>query len=102
MHHAAYHFIKALGIPSLTKTRRKTSWGGADDENPNGVIQAEDNKEEDKADIDTSMDIDASTDDAEAMAATMVVDFDPGDTLGKIMALVSQLRASSEIVHDYL
>ena len=102
MHRAAYHFIKALGIPSLTKTRRKTSQGSADDENPNGVIQAKDNEGEDEADINTSIDIDASADDAEAMEATMVVNFDPGDTLGKIMALVNQLRVSSEIVHEYL
>ena len=66
------------------------------------MIQAKDNEGEDEADIDTSMDIDTSADDAEAMEATMVVDFDPGDTLGKIMALVNQLRMSSEIVREYL
>jgi hypothetical protein len=99
MHRAAYHFIKALGIPTLTKTKRKTSQGSAGAENTNGDDVEE---EEDEADIDTSLEIDASPDDAEAMAGTMVVDFEPGDTLGKLMAFVNQVRMSSEIVRDYL
>jgi hypothetical protein len=99
MHRAAYHFIKALGIPTLTKTKRKTSQGSAGAENTNGDDVEE---EEDEADIDTSLEIDASPDDAEAMACTMVVDFEPGDTLGKLMAFVNQVHMSSEIVHDYL
>jgi hypothetical protein len=97
MHRAAYHFIKALGIPTLTKTKRKTSQESAADENANG-----DEGEEDEADIDTSLEIDASADDAEAMAATIVVDFEPGDTLGKLMAFVNQVRVSSDIVREYL
>jgi hypothetical protein len=99
MHRAAYHFIKVLGIPTLTKTKRKTSQGSAGAENTNGDDVEE---EEDEADIDTSLEIDASPDDAEAMAGTMVVDFEPGDTLGKLMAFVNQVRMSSEIVRDYL
>src|SRR6266545_4791907 len=97
MHRAAYHFIKALGIPTLMKTKCKTSQESAADENTNG-----DEGEEDEADIDTSLEIDASADDAEAMAATMVVDFEPGDTLGKLMAFVNQVRMSSDIVREYL
>jgi hypothetical protein len=39
--------------------------------------------DEDDANIDTSMDVDASTDDAEAMAETLVLNFEPGDTISK-------------------
>jgi hypothetical protein len=95
MHRAAYHFIKALGIPSTTKIKRKLHQSdGQEDEG-----EAE---EEEEDDIDVSMAIEADTDDAEAMAATTVVDFDPGDTLGKLMAFVNQVRMSSEEVRDYL
>ena len=57
--------------------------------------------DEDEA-IDVSMAIEADADDLEAMAATMVVDYHPGDTLGKLMALVNQLRMSSEGTREYL
>jgi len=36
------------------------------------------------------------------MAATTIVDFDPGDTLGKTLALVNQIRMSSYGVREYL
>jgi hypothetical protein len=76
MHCVAYHFIKALGIPSLTKTKRKlTKKGGAEDDNEDNDADGED-----EADIDVSMDIEASPDDAEAIAATTVIDYDPSDT----------------------
>jgi hypothetical protein len=45
-----------------------------------------------------SLEIDASPNDVEAMVATMVVDFEPGDTLGKLMAFVNQVHMSSEII----
>lgn len=87
MHRAAYHFIKALSIPSIARKRQQT--GGAEDG-------------DDKADIDVSMDIEASADDVEAMAETLIVDFDLGDTIGKILAFVNQVRVSSEGVREYL
>src|SRR5258708_39847894 len=99
MHRAAYHFIKALGISSITKRKQKgrakvKEW---DDDNDG----ADDSDEEDEADVDVSMDIEASADDAEAMADTMMVDFELGDTLGKLLAFVNQVRVSCERVREY-
>lgn len=64
MHRAAYHFIKALGVPSLMKTKRKlTRKGGAEDEEDNEADGQDDEGEgedKDKADIDVSLDVEAS------------------------------------------
>jgi hypothetical protein len=62
MHRAAYHFIKALGIPTLTKTKHKTSKGSAGTENTKANIDDREalndgEEEEDEADIDTSLEI---------------------------------------------
>ena len=48
--------------------------------------------------FDISMAIEADADNPEAMAAITIVDFDPGHTLGKLMAFVNQLRMSSELI----
>ena len=107
MHRAAFHFIKALGVPSrVTRTgkhkhSRKT--GKSADEDNDAEDNAEDNDgDEENDDIGISMDVDASADDVEAMAETLIVDFEPGDTLGKLLAFVNQLRMSSEDVREYL
>jgi hypothetical protein len=90
MHRAAYHFIKALGVSSLTRKSQRKHGANLDGD------------EEDEADVDVSMNIEASADDAEAMADTMVVDFDLGDTVGKLLAFVNQVRISSEGIREYL
>ncbi len=96
MHLAAYHFIKALGISSLIRKRQQRKQGTEDDE------EAGEEEEEDEADVDVSMDIEASADDAEAMANTLVVNFEVGDTLGKLLAFVNQVQMSSEGICEYL
>ena len=115
MHRAAFHFIKVLGVLSQVTGKCKRSRkdvGNGDDENEeeNGnddgaegdeTAKIEDDEEED-TDIDISMDADASANDAEAMAETLIVDFEPGDTLGKLLAFVNQVQMSSEDVHEYL
>ena len=53
-------------------------------------------------DIDVSLEIDASADDAEAMMDATVTSFDPGNTLGKLLAFVNQVWMSSEGVREYL
>ena len=83
MHRAAYHFINALGIPSLTKTKRKLSQNAGDSE--------DDELEDEEADVDTSMDVEASAEDAEAVASTIIVDYQPGDCIGKLLAFVNQV-----------
>ena len=107
MHRAAFHFIKALGVPSrVTRTgKRKHSRKGAEDDDIDGEDDNADSTSDEEtgdADIDVSMDIDASVDNAEGMAETLVVDFEPGDTVGKLLAFVNQVRMSSEGVRDYL
>ncbi len=103
MHRAAYHFINALGIPSLTKTKKTLKTHAVENiHNTEAEDSEDDEAKDDNADIDISMELEASADDLEAMAATTIVDFDPGDTLGKILALVNQIRMSSDGVHEYL
>jgi hypothetical protein len=102
MHRAAYSFIKALGVPSLTTVKRKLSRTGGDVDTERGYETEDDGVEEDDTDIDVSMEIEADPADPKAMAATTIVDYDPGDTLGKLMAYVNQVRMSSEGVREYL
>ena len=106
MHRAAYHFIKALSVPSRMTTKRRISCKGAEDDeddNNNEKVEEEvDEVEDENDDIDISTDVDASADDAIAMAETLVVEFEPGDTIGKLLAFVNQVRISSEDVREYL
>jgi len=103
MHRAAYHFIRALGVPSITVTKPKISQrkgGESNDDNnaDNNNNDSNNDNDNDDADIDVSIAIEADADDAKAMATVTVVDFDPGDTLGKLMAFVNQAQMSSEVV----
>ena len=117
MHWAAYHFIKALRVPLQMTTKRKLSWKGAkddeagnedeDDKNneKNNEVEGENENEvevEVEDDVDVSMDVDASAEDAEAMAETLLVGFEPGDTIGKLLTFVNQVQISSEDVCEYL
>jgi hypothetical protein len=121
MHRAAYHFIRALGVPSMAKIKSRISQrkgknradsesNGDDNEGEvenreevdNDEDEDEDEDEDDLEDVDVSMAVEADADDLEAMAAITVTDYDPGDTLGKLMAFVNQLRMSSELTRDYL
>ena len=102
IHHAAYSFIKALGVPSLTTVKHKLARTAGDVDTERGHDTKDDSVEEDDSDIDVSMEIEADPADPETMAATTIVDYDPGDTLGKLMAYVNQVRMSSEGVREYL
>ena len=105
MHCAAFHFIKALGVPSrVTRTGKRKRTQNAADDAAGDVENDVDDEEtlEDDTDIDISMDVDASADDTEGMAETLEVDFEPGDTIGKLLAFVNQVRMSSEDVREYL
>ena len=79
----ATHFVKALGIPALSKTKQQIDI-------------------EDDFDVDVSMDIEASTDDAGEIQMSMITDFDAGDVVGKLMAFIAQLRQCSEDTRTYL
>jgi hypothetical protein len=95
MHRAAYHFIKALHIPSLSKT--KSALQAEDDQNGGDEPEVLDEE-----DTDVSMDIEASADDVAAMASTTMTNFEPGDVLGQLLAFVNQVRMSSEGVRASL
>ena len=101
MHRAAYHFIKAFGVPSLTNSKRKlVKKIPSAQETPE--VGNEDDWGDDGGDIDVSLEIDASADDAEAMMDATVTSFDPGDMLGKLLVFINQVRMSSEGVREYL
>ena len=81
MHCAAFHFIKALGVPSQVtqtgkrKRSRKTGKSADEDNDADDADDLEDNdaddgdeeKDLDDIDIGISMGVDASADDVEAM-----------------------------------
>ena len=108
MMHRSDSYVLDIFI-GLTEVWSVSQSGGAedvdgDDSDGDGNIgdKEKDDEEEDDMDIDISMNADASADDAEAMAETLVVDFEPGDTLGKLLAFVNQVRMSSEDAREYL
>ena len=98
MHRAAYHFIKALHIPSFMKTKRtlQAVEEEGNDDQPEGSDDGDDD------DIDMSTEIEASSDDVAGMASTTMTNFEPGDVLGKLLAFINQVRMSSEGVRAYL
>jgi hypothetical protein len=107
MHCAIYHFIKALGAPSFRTAKWKhwtTTHESINDEGDDGWSHWSDREDvdDDDKDINTLMDVDASSNDVNTILATTTVDYDSGDTLGKVMAFVNQVRMSSEGVREYL
>ena len=87
LHLMATHFIAALKIPSLRKTKgdlRKAqdSTANADDDAMDDVEE-----DEDENDVDTNMDVEATGHEVAAIKDTAVTSFLPGDVVGKIMAL---------------
>ena len=49
-----------------------------------------------------SMEVEASEDDLNAIREVSITDFDAGNVVGKLMALVSQLRSCGDDTRDYL
>lgn len=101
MHRGAYHFIQALGIPSLSKTKKSLG------KTPNAVNDKDDGDEEEEEednddDVDVSMEIDASADDVAAIEDLTLTNFESGDAIGKCLAFVNQARMSSDVVCNYL
>jgi hypothetical protein len=86
----------------MAKTKCKISQRKGEEDDEGEPDENDEDDDDDNADVDTSMAIEADADDAESMAAITVVDYDPGDTLGKLMAFVNQLRMSSEVIREYL
>jgi len=85
----AAHFVAALDIPALQKTKQK-------------IHTPSHNKYDEKFDVETSMEVEASSEDVAALRAAMVTDFTAGDVVGKLMAFIAQLRLCGENTCDYL
>ena len=51
---------------------------------------------EDEFDVNMSMEVEVSVDDAEAIEVAFITDFDAGNVVGKLMAFVSQLQLCGE------
>jgi hypothetical protein len=66
------------------------------------ALQQELNEFEESLNVDISMEVEASPDDAEAMLVVFDNTFEAGDVVGKLMAFIAQLRACSDDVREYL
>ena len=97
----ACHFIKALNIPSLARVERqlhgKESEQEAEEEAAGNDREAEVSDDIDELDIDTDMEVEPSADDADALREYSVTNFEPGDVVGKMMALIARLRSCGRI-----
>ena len=117
MHLMACHFVKALNITPLARVKQQLHGKGAkgkeadseedEAEGTNEEAQRNDGESEasddvDELDIDTNMELEPSADDADALREASVTEFEPGDVVGKMMALIAQLRSCGEDTRDYL
>ena len=82
--------------------KRKLARTAGDIDTERGYDTKDDSIKEDDSDINVSMEIEADPADPDTMAATTIMDYDLGDTLGKLMAYVNQVQMSSEGVCEYL
>ena len=104
----ASHFVSALGIASLNKTKKKLhSSNRLTKYTANEITGGESEEEVDEfaeefGDVDMSMDAKASAEDTEAMQEALLTTFDAGDVVGKLMAFIAQLRSSGEVTWEYL
>jgi hypothetical protein len=94
IHLMACHFVTALKVPGIGRTRAKI--------HASSPAQQDLNEFDESFDVDISMEVEASSNDAEAMHAALNTTFEAGDIVGKLMAFIAQLRACSEDVREYL
>jgi len=85
----ATHFVAALDIPALQKTKQKIHTPSHDEYN-------------EEFNVETSTEVEASSEDVAALQAAMVTDFTAGDVVSKLMAFIAQLRLCGEDKRDYL
>jgi len=94
IHLMACHFVTALDVPGLGQTKAKLH---ASSSGQQGIDEFDES-----FDVDTSTEIEASADDAEAMHAAFNVTFEAGDVIGKLMAFIAQLQSCSDDTREYL
>ena len=107
----ACHFIKALDITPLARVKQqlhgKRAKGKEVEEGAEGTDEeaernAEASDDIDEFNIDTDMEVEPSADDADALHEASMTNFKPGDVVGKMMALISQLCSCGEDTRNYL
>jgi hypothetical protein len=86
---------QSFEYPGTAKDQEQT--GGSEDEDEEGYEEEEDETFED---LDTNLEVEA--DDPESIRIAEVEEFVAGDVVGKLMALVSQLRANGDQPRLYL
>lgn len=96
----ACHFVTALNVPGIGRTKAKIH--GSDSAAATSAQQELDAEFERSFDVDVSMEVEASPDDAEEMHAAFDTTFEAGDVVGKLLAFIAQLRACSNDVQEYL
>jgi hypothetical protein len=95
IHLMACHFVTALNVPGIGRTKKKIHA-------PGSAQQDLADEFEESFDVDISIDVEALPDDAEAMHAAFDISFEPGDIVGKLLAFIAQVRACSDDVREYL
>ena len=98
----ACHFIKALNITPLARMKQHLHGKGKGKETEVDEADAEASDLDDELDIDTNTEVEALADDVDALHEASETDFEPGDVVGKMMALIAQLCSSGEDTRDYL
>ena len=91
---SAKHFTAALNIPSLEKMKWQI--------HGTGTGKSDEDEFNEDYDVDTSMDVEASTNNSEAILDTFVVDFVMGDIIGKVLAFINQIHLCGEDTQKYL
>ena len=95
----AAHFIKKLNIRGLQSTKHALS------QNNSATLQNGENLDDKYGkdfNIEMCMEAEASPTEADAILEAYSTDFVVGDTVGKLMAFISQMQASSEVTQVYL
>jgi hypothetical protein len=95
IHLMACHFVTALNVPGIGRTKKKIHA-------PGSAQQDLADEFEESFDVDISIDVEALPNDAEAMHAAFDISFEPGDVVGKLLAFIAQVRACSDDVREYL
>ena len=110
MHLMATHFIKALDITPIFHAKQqlhrksfigKKTWE-KDDDNAEGDDKDEEEDSNEELNIDVDMEVEASADHVDALHEASLTNFNAGDIVSKLMALIAQLRACGEDTQDYL
>ncbi|KAK0494300.1 hypothetical protein EDD18DRAFT_1401920 [Armillaria luteobubalina] len=93
------HFIIALQIPTIMKTKRHLH------QQPDNNLQDIEDIHSDfvTMEVDVSLDVEAGPKDVDAIVAATSVEFEPSDVVGKILAFIMQVHSGgSKLAEEYL